>query len=153
MASQAVVAALGDHRVAGGVLVIAEIGAVAGGIVLVGAGYVVLALKALSAERRCGDARSHEAALAVRLESMTAQRDAESKRADDEKERANALDDAIAEAAAVSVGPVDGSWGRLLQKWSAVGTKNGPGQGAVSAPPATAEPGPDELLPFPRRPG
>jgi hypothetical protein len=111
-------------------------------------GLIALALKALSAERRCGDARSDEASLAARLESMVKQRDDESTRADYEKGRADALDDALADAALNNVGPVDGSLGRLLQAWTRIRAKSGDGTRVLPTPAATVSPGPDDLLPF-----
>jgi hypothetical protein len=115
-------------------------------------GLIALGLKALDAERRCGNARSDEAALAVRLVNMTAQRDDETRRADNERTRADALDDALAEAALANAGPVDGAFGRLLQTWTSARAKAGAGQGAVpdaSNPSSAAEadrPGSDDLL-------
>ncbi len=110
-------------------------------------GLIALAVAAISAERRCGDARADESALAVRFESMTAQRDAESRRADDEKERANALDDLLADAAVT--GPVLGAYDRLLQTWRARRAPSSDGARAVPTPAPTADPGPDDLV----RPG
>lgn len=109
-------------------------------------GLITLAVKAIGAERRCGDARADESALAVRFENMTAQRDTESQRADHEKERADALDDLFASGAVGSH-----KWDELLQKWRAlhpVAATRGGAPGPVPAPPAAPHPGPDDLLPL-----
>jgi hypothetical protein len=112
-------------------------------------GLITFGLKLAGAERRCGDARSDESALAVRLEVAIANTHNESARADDEKRRADALDDLLA-SAAVS-GPVDGSFDRLLQSWRDARARaaGGTGAGAVPAKTAPAKAGPNDLL----RPG
>lgn len=110
-------------------------------------GAIVLALKGIDAERRCGDARADEAAMAARYEATNANLHNETNRADDEKRRADALDDTIARYAAAAAGPVAGAEQRLLAEWANVpGKPGGAGAGAVPAKPAAAAPGPDELL-------
>jgi hypothetical protein len=79
------------------------------------AAVIVLAFKLATATERAGKHDARAAALAVRMEVAIANAKTESNRADAEKERADALDAAIARCAADAVGPVDGSWERLLQ--------------------------------------
>jgi hypothetical protein len=128
--------------------VIAEVAIVLG---TVGA-VTTLAIYAITATRRAGNHQSARAELAVRLENMTARMNDESKRADYEKGRANALDDTLAELALTYVGPVDGSLGRLLQTWARAKLPDGDGTRTVSPTSAAPEPGPDDLLPFPVEP-
>lgn len=111
------------------------------------AGLFTLAVKALGAERRCGDARTDEAGLAKSLEAVSKERDDAEQRATEERKRADALDDLLAEMAAA--GPVDGAYDRVLSKWQAVrARRDGPREvPAPSGPTATS--GDDELL----RPG
>lgn len=110
-------------------------------------GFIALAVKALDAERRCGDARSDKSALAVRLETRTAERDDLANRLDDERTRANALDDLLANSAIA--GPVDGAYERLLSSWATERAAHRDGTRALPTAPAAASPGPDDLL----RPG
>jgi hypothetical protein len=124
--------------------VIAAVVALAIALAAAVGGLIALAVKAISAERRCGDARSDESAVAVRFESMTKQRDDAETRADDERKRANALDDLLAEMAAS--GPVDGAYQRLLSKWK---TTRARGDAAPAVPAPSAPAASDELM----RPG
>lgn len=110
-------------------------------------GLIALALKALSAEKRGGDARADEAGLAKSLEFMTRQRDDAETRANEERNRADALDSLLAEMA--TSGPVDGAFDRLLSKWQAARTRrHDPAAMPAPSGTATASSG-DELL----RPG
>jgi hypothetical protein len=76
---------------------------------------LALAIWALLAERRAGRQQARGDVLAVRLELAQATIKTEGQRADFEKERADALDDALAHAAVT--GSVDGAFDRLLQTW------------------------------------
>lgn len=89
-------------------------------LVLAIAGLVTMSLKALSAERGRGDARADEAGLAAQNVTLSKDLDRESARADSEKERADALDAAIAKFAADAVGSIDGSHERLLEAVAAI---------------------------------
>jgi hypothetical protein len=126
--------------------VIAEVAIVLG---TVGA-VTTLAVFAITATRRAGNHQARADSTSVRLENMTARCHDESKRADYEKERANALDDTLAEMALVYAGPIDGSLGRLLQTWARAKLPDGDGARTVSPSSAPAEPGSDDLLPFPQ---
>lgn len=109
-------------------------------------GLIALAIKAIGAERRSGDARADASGLAKSLESVTKQRDDADQRADDERKRADALDSLLAEMA--TTGPVDGAFDRLLAKWQASRARRDD-PAAVPAPSSTPATNGDELL----RPG
>ena len=111
------------------------------------AGMLTLGVLAIAANRRAGDEKSGRAELAVRLEVAIANSKTQSARADDEKKRADALDDLFAETAVNR--PVDGSYDWLLQAWAAIRAAHRDGARALPTPAAAPSPGPDDLL----RPG
>lgn len=117
-------------------------GLIAGGIVV--SALLTLAIYAITSTRRAGDEKAGRAEFAARNESLTAQVADLASRLKDEKERADALDDLIAELAVA--GPVDGAYDRLLQKWAT--SKPGGGARVVPPPASPAGPGPDDLLPL-----
>lgn len=102
-----------------------------------------LALYALVATKQGGNEKAARAELAVRIEALTAANTDLATRLKDEKERADALDDLIAEMAIV--GPVPGAYERLLQRWAT--GRPGDRARAVPAPTTATKPGPDDLLP------
>jgi hypothetical protein len=111
-------------------------------------GLIKLALGWTGAEKRAGSEKAGHAELSVRLETMTEKHNDALARGDAEKVRADALDDALADAALNNAGPVDGALARLLQTWTRIRAKGGDGTRVLPTPAATVSPGPDDLLPF-----
>jgi hypothetical protein len=121
-------------------------------IVVVAGALTSLAIYAITATRRAGEQQARGDVMAVRMEVAIANAKNESNRADAEKERADALDAAIVLCAADAVGPVAGSFERLLQARAAASTANRDRAPAVrDAGTASGEAsplGPDDLLPL-----
>lgn len=106
------------------------------------------ALKAINAEHAAGISAAASVKAAAELEAVTKERDAETARANDERKRADALDDLLAQAA--TTGPVDGGYDRLLQAWHVTRAAHRPGPRALPSDPAAEtkrDLGPDDLLP------
>lgn len=102
--------------------------------------FLIMALDIRDAERRVADARVDAQTRAGQLAIAESNAATERARADNEKRRADALDDLLATYA--DAGPVDGSYERLLQKWRSArtdtGAPDGAGRGAVLATSATS---------------
>jgi hypothetical protein len=79
------------------------------------AGLIGFGVAALAARKDAGSEKARADVLAVRLETAIANMKTETLAKNAEKERADALDDAIATEAVAAVGSVGGSFERLLQ--------------------------------------
>lgn len=120
--------------------------------ILIFAGVLVVVVGAITApwvmarnaERATGLATAQAVKANAEAEAATKERDRETARANDEKARADALDDAIVDH--VAAGPVDGAFERLLQKRAAAKPAARGGSAGPVPPPSTTEPGPDDLL-------
>lgn len=103
---------------------------------------LLMALDIRDAERRCADARVDAQSRAGQLSIAESNAATEKARADNEKRRADALDDLIAQHAS---GPVDGAYQRLLQEWrstrESTHAPNGTGGLAMSTLSATTASG------------
>jgi hypothetical protein len=110
------------------------------------------AIYAIAAERRAGAATARADVADKSVEVAAANLDAMTKDRDAQKERGDALDQALADAAAT--GPTDGAFDRLLSRWQATRAAAG-GDAAQAVRNAgasgseTSSAGPDGLL----RPG
>jgi hypothetical protein len=115
-------------------------------LAIVLAAVLPLAYTALAATKRAGEQKARADALDVNLAGMVAQRSDALNQARIEKERADGLDDLIAEMSVRR--DVDGAFDELLLKWARSTANRGDGAGIVHPPASPSGPGPDDLLPL-----